>query len=174
LDLCTGSGCIAIACAYAFPDAAVDAVELSEDALEVAKINVARHDLEDQVRLVHSDLFENVRGQKYDIIVSNPPYVSEEELRRLPAEFQAEPEMGFYGGDDGLTLVVNILAQVADYLTEQGILVVEVGSSAETLQNLFPEIPFYWLDFENGGDGVFLLTAEQVDEFGDYFRSVLE
>ncbi|RLA18623.1 MAG: 50S ribosomal protein L3 N(5)-glutamine methyltransferase [Gammaproteobacteria bacterium] len=173
LDLCTGSACIAIACAYAFPDALVDAVDLSEDALEVAKINLAKHELEEQLTLYHSDLFSALPAQKYDLIVSNPPYVAIAEWEQLPAEFHAEPEMGFTGGESGLDLVIKILVDAADYLSEQGILVIEVGSSAETLQEKFPDIPFYWLNFENGGDGVFLLTAEQVFAFNKQFKEAL-
>jgi len=173
LDLCTGSACIAIACAYAFPDALVDAVDLSPDALEVAKINVAQHKLEDQLTLHHSDLLSAVPAQKYDLIVSNPPYVAISEWEQLPVEFHAEPEMGFTGGESGLDLVIKILVQAAEYLTEQGILIIEVGSSAETLQKQFPSIPFYWLEFEQGGDGVFLLTAEQVFTFNEQFKQAL-
>ena len=162
LDLCTGSGCIAIACAYAFPDAHVDAVDLSEDALEVAKINVAKHEVEEQLTLYHSDLFKALPAKKYDLIVSNPPYVAIAEWEQLPDEFHAEPEMGFTGGESGLDLVIKILVDAADHINDQGVLIIEVGSSAQTLQTQFPDAPFYWLDFEHGGDGVFLLTAEQV------------
>ena len=173
LDLCTGSACIAIACAYAFPDAKVDAVDLSEDALEVAKINVNKHEVEDQLTLYHSDLFTALPAQKYDLIVSNPPYVAIAEWEQLPAEFHAEPEMGFTGGETGLDLVLQILIQAAEYLSEQGVLIIEVGSSAQTLQTQFPDVPFYWLDFEHGGDGVFLLTAEQVFAFNQLFKEAL-
>jgi ribosomal protein L3 glutamine methyltransferase len=173
LDLCTGSGCIAIACAYAFPTAAVDAVDLSPDALAVAKINVAKHQAEDSVTLYRSDLFEALPGNQYDIIVSNPPYVAVAEWKNLPPEYHAEPEMGFTGGTTGLDIVLRILATAKDYLTEHGILVVEVGSSAQTLQDRFPEIPFYWLDFERGGDGVFLLTGEQLALYHDQFIAAL-
>jgi len=173
LDLCTGSACIAIACAYAFPDAQVDAVDLSADALDVAKINVAKHHLEDQLTLYQSDLLSALPAQKYDLIVSNPPYVAISEWQQLPDEFHAEPEMGFTGGASGLDLVIKILVNAADYLAEQGVLIIEVGSSAETLQTQFPNIPFYWLDFEKGGDGVFLLTAEQVFTFNEQFKQAL-
>jgi ribosomal protein L3 glutamine methyltransferase len=173
LDLCTGSGCIAIACAYAFRDALVDAVDLSEDALAVAEINVAKHLLSDSVTLYHSDLFNSLPETRYDVIVSNPPYVALEEWEQLPAEFRAEPVIGFQGGESGLDLVLRILVDANDYLTEQGILVVEVGSSAETLQYLLPEVPFYWLEFERGGDGVFLLTAEQVSDYQELFLAAL-
>ena len=174
LDLCTGSACIAIACAYAFPDARVDAVDLSEDALEVAKINVAKHEVEDQLTLHHSDLFAALPAQQYDLIVSNPPYVAITEWEQLPAEFHAEPEMGFTGGESGLDLVIKILVDAAEYISEQGVLIVEVGSSAETLQAQFPEVPFYWLNFEQGGDGVFLLTAEHVFAFNKHFKKALD
>ncbi len=173
LDLCTGSGCIAIACAYAFPEAMVDAVDLSEDALAVAAINVEKHQMQEQVTLHQSDLFNALAEKPYDIIVSNPPYVSLSEWENLPPEFHQEPAMGFKGGESGLDLVIKILAQAGDYLADNGILVVEVGSSAETLQATFPNLPFYWLDFERGGDGVFLLRAEQVREFHSQFESAL-
>ena len=174
LDLCTGSACIAIACAYAFADAYVDAVDLSADALAVAKMNVAKHQLDDAVTLYQSDLFKELPDDaRYDVIVSNPPYVCLEEWEQLPAEFRAEPDMGFKGGPSGLDIVLRILADADRYLTEQGILIVEVGSSAETLQNAFPDVPFYWLNFERGGDGVFLLTAEQVSQYNELFLAAL-
>ncbi|QWF69951.1 50S ribosomal protein L3 N(5)-glutamine methyltransferase [Methylomonas paludis] len=173
LDLCTGSACIAIACAYAFPDAQVDAVELSADALAVAEINIDKHELAPQVTLYQSDLFKQLPVTPYDIIVSNPPYVSIAEWQSLPAEFHAEPGMGFTGGENGLDLVLRILVDAKDYLAETGILIIEVGSSAETLQTLFPDVPFYWLDFARGGDGVFLLTAQQVQDYHSQFVSAL-
>lgn len=173
LDLCTGSACIAIACAYAFPEALVDAVDLSPDALNVAEINVDKHQLTDSVALYKSDLFKQLPEEQYDIIVSNPPYVSQGEWFALAPEFRAEPDMGFLGGESGLDLVLRILVDAGDYLTEQGILVVEVGSSAQTLQDAFPDVPFYWLDFERGGDGVFLLTADQVNQYHPLFIAAL-
>jgi len=169
LDLCTGSGCIAIACALAFPEADVDAVDISKDALAVAEINVAKHQLEGVVALFQSDLFADLPPDRYDIIVSNPPYVSLAEWLDLPAEFHAEPDLALKAGETGLDTVLRILAKAGDFLTEQGILVVEVGSSAQTLQDLFPEVPFCWLDFERGGDGVFLLTADQVNQHHETF-----
>lgn len=173
LDLCTGSGCIAIACAYAFQNALVDAVDLSVDALAVAYINVKNHQLSDSVTLYQSDLFNKLPAEQYDVIVSNPPYVCHEEWEQLPEEFRAEPDMGFKGGHTGLDIVIRILVDADDYLAEQGILIVEVGSSAQTLQDTFPDVPFYWLDFERGGDGVFLLTAEQVHDYHELFIAVL-
>ncbi len=174
LDLCTGSACIAIACAYAFADAVVDAVDLSADALDVARINIEKHQMEDVVTLYPSNLFNELPEIRYDIIVSNPPYVSIDEWQELPAEFRAEPDMGFKGGESGLDLVFRILVDADRYLAEQGILIVEVGSSAETLQNTFPDVPFYWLNFERGGDGVFLLTAEQVKFYNELFLTALD
>ncbi len=173
LDLCTGSACIAIATAYAFPEAVVDAVELSEDACAVAKINIEKHQMEDRVVLYQSDLFSALPPKSYDIIVSNPPYVSQAEWEDLPPEFHHEPAMGFRGGEQGLGLVLQILVEADHYLAEHGVLVIEVGSSAETLQRKFPGVPFLWLDFERGGDGVFLLTAEQVRQYHSSFLSAL-
>ena len=173
LDLCSGSGCIAIACAYAFQDALVDAVDLSPDALAVAEINIENHLLSDSVTLYQSDLFTALPLVQYDVIVSNPPYVNLEEWEQLPREFLAEPDMGFKGGQTGLDIVLRILVDADDYLAEQGILIIEVGSSAETLQNTFPDVPFYWLSFERGGDGVFLLTAEQVHDYHELFLAAL-
>ena len=173
LDLCTGSGCIAIACAYAFQEATIDAVDLSSDAMAVAEINLEKHQLFDSVTLYQSDLFANLPPDLYDIIVSNPPYVCQEEWEQLHKEFHAEPDMGFKGGQTGLDIVIRILVEANTYLAEQGVLVMEVGSSAQTLQATFPDVPFYWLDFARGGDGVFLLTAEQIQLYNELFISAL-
>ena len=169
LDLCTGSGCIAIACAYAFPEATVDAVDISREALAVAKININKHNLTQQVFPIESDLFSNLGGVRYDIILTNPPYVSRAEWQNLPAEYHAEPKIGFDGGETGLDSVKEILKHALEYLTDDGILIVEVGSSAEALQNAYPKVPFCWLEFERGGEGVFLLKADQLKEWQNTF-----
>lgn len=171
LDLCTGSACIAIACAYAFPEAQVDAVELSPEALAVAEINLAKHHMAERLRLVQGDLYQNLGDARYDLIVSNPPYVNRAEWQALPTEYHAEPRLGLESGEDGLDCVRRILAQAGQHLNAGGILVVEVGSSAAALEDTYPEVPFTWLDFARGGDGVFLLTAEQVAEFAELFAS---
>ncbi len=165
LDLCTGSGCIAISCAYRFPDARIDAVDISSEALGVASINIGRHGMEGRVEAVCSDLFTALEGRRYDIIVSNPPYVSWQEMEQLPAEYHREPSLSLEAGEDGLDVVVRILREATNYLEPDGIMVVEVGSSAEALMARYPEVAFLWLDFERGGDGVFLLTAGQLEQF---------
>lgn len=170
LDLCTGGGCIAIACAHAFSHAHVDAVDLSREALALAADNVALHDVQSQVSLHEGDLFEPLpKGQRYDIIVSNPPYVDAKDMASLPHEFRHEPELGLAAGADGLDIVKRILVRAPTYLNEQGILVVEVGNSASALADAFPDVAFTWLDFERGGEGVFLLTAAELDRHHDLF-----
>ena len=162
LDLCSGSGCIAIACAYAFEQADIVASDVSNDALDVAAINRSNHGLEDRLQLIESDLFENIPQQKFDIIVSNPPYVSEQEMAELDREFNFEPGSGLVAGKTGMDIVVPILQQAGNYLSDHGILMVEVGYSMPTLVQLLPEAPFTWLEFAHGGEGVFLLTREQL------------
>lgn len=165
LDLCTGSGCIGIACAYAFPQAQIDIADISDDALEVAKINIQKHEAGNQVTPINSNLFSNLEGKKYDIIVSNPPYVDEEDLKDMSEEFHHEPEIGLSSGKDGLECTDRILQQASEFLNEDGILVVEVGNSQFALAETYPDVAFQWLDFERGGDGVFLLTKHQLDQY---------
>jgi ribosomal protein L3 glutamine methyltransferase len=173
LDLCTGSGCIGIALAYEFPEAIVDATDISLDALAVASVNVEHHSLEDRVHLIESDLFSRLPGQRYDLIVSNPPYVDAEDMADLPAEFLREPELGLASGRDGLDITRRILAEAADYLTDDGLLVVEVGNSQWALVQGFPEVAFDWVEFERGGNGVFVLTAAQCREFQELFKGAV-
>jgi len=165
LDLCTGSGCIGIASAYAFSHARVDLADISQDAIDVATINIQRHDAQTQIEAIHSDLFSRLINKKYDIIISNPPYVDVEDMSALTDEFLHEPELGLSSGEKGLDLTRQILHQAADFLTEKGILVVEVGNSQYALQQQFPHVPFHWLEFERGGDGVFVLDKHQLERF---------
>lgn len=171
LDMCTGSGCIAIACAYAFPETEVDAVDISADALAVAERNIEAHGVENWVTPIRSDLFRELVSLQYDMIVTNPPYVDEEDMSDLPQEYRHEPELGLASGTDGLKLTRRILACAPDYLTEQGVLICEVGNSMVHLMEQYPEIPFTWLEFENGGDGVFMLTKQQLLDCAEYFTA---
>ena len=172
LDLCTGSGCIGIACAHAFPGAHVDLADLSRDALAVARENIRRHQLQGRVEAVVSNVFSALSGLRYDIIVSNPPYVPAAEYRQLPDEFQHEPGMGLEAGSDGLDIVVQILLHAGSHLSEGGILVVEVGNSADHLVEVFPEVPFLWLEFEYGGEGVFMLDVDQLATHQQVFENI--
>lgn len=163
LDLCTGSGCIAIACAYAFPGAQIDATDLSAKALEVAKINVLQHQLAERVHLFEGDLWAPLAQKQYDIIVSNPPYVGAVEMQELPTEYQHEPTLALASGQLGLDIVDRILKVAKRYLKEEGILVIEVGNTWQIMEEHYPTLPFIWLEFERGGEGVFLLNKKDLE-----------
>ncbi|WP_274584629.1 50S ribosomal protein L3 N(5)-glutamine methyltransferase [Neisseria leonii] len=161
LDLCTGSGCLAVQMAYHYPAARIDAVDLSLDALEVAAVNVERYGLADRINLIHTDLFEGLEDT-YDLIVSNPPYVDAESVAALPDEYLHEPELALGSGSDGLNATRRILARAAEYLNPHGVLLVEIGHNRDMLEAEYPDLPFTWLE-TSGGDGfVFLLTREQL------------
>ena len=161
LDLCTGSGCIGIACALAFPDAEVDLVDISPAALEVADGNIAAHRLERRVRTLESDLFEAL-DQAYDLIVCNPPYVDADDYADLPDEYRCEPELALAAGVDGLDVVRRVLRDAPDWLEDEGLLFVEVGNSAAALEDRFPDVGFTWVELERGGDGIFVFSREEL------------
>ena len=174
LDLCTGSGCIAAAIAVHMPWTQVTASDISAEALAVASRNVERHALEGRVHLVESDLFQSLAGNRFDLIVSNPPYVPEDEIGSLPGEFRAEPELGLVSGDDGLNACLEILSVSADFLMPEGVLICEVGESESALQDLLHEVPFIWLEFSAGGSGVFVMTREQLCKARPLIKEILE
>ena len=157
LDLCTGSGCIGIATAVHNPEWQVDLVDISEDALDLARENIARFEVGERVRAIRSDLFAGLAGEQYDLIVSNPPYVTHAEVDALPAEYAHEPELGLRAGDDGLDLALKILRDAPEHLSENGLLIVEVGESERALVRLLPEVPFAWVEFKVGQMGVFVV-----------------
>jgi ribosomal protein L3 glutamine methyltransferase len=162
LDIGTGSGCIAIALALALPHLSVDAADISADALDVTRINIDRLGVAGRVRAVRSNVFDGVPHARYDLIVSNPPYVSAAEVAALPKEYEHEPKLGLLAGEDGLSIVRRILADAESHLTPSGVLVVEVGDTEDAVMQAYPRVPFTWLEFERGGGGVFLLTAQEL------------
>ncbi|KAA6183321.1 50S ribosomal protein L3 N(5)-glutamine methyltransferase [Thiohalocapsa marina] len=177
LDLCTGSGCIGLAVAAHLPDADVDLADISPAALRMAARNRALNALEERVRLIESDLFaaigESMGETAYDVIVSNPPYVGSAEMDTLPEEYRHEPSLAFAAGERGLDLVLRILRDAPDYLTDDGILLVEVGNTEAVLMREFPDVPFTWIEFEHGGEGVFLLRRDQLLEFHPRFAEAV-
>ena len=170
LDLCTGSGCIGIACAYAFPEAQIDITDISLEALDVAQQNIDLHEMNFQVMPMQSDLFNDIPEKQYDLIVTNPPYVDNEDMGDLPDEFSYEPKLALEAGFDGLDIVKRILRDAIDYLSPQGVLVCEVGNSWVSLQEQYPQVPFNWLEFERGGLGVFSITREELIQYHHCFK----
>lgn len=164
LDMCTGSGCLGITAALVFDDASVDLSDISEAALAVANENITRHLVEDRVQTIHSDMFSALAGKQYNLIICNPPYVDKDDFQQAPAEFHNEPELALTSGEDGLDFTHKFLAQVAHYLHDDGILVYEVGNTEAALQAAYPDTPFMWVELEQGGNGVFILTKEQLNQ----------
>lgn len=162
LDMCTGSGCLAILMAHTFPNALIDAVDFSSDALEVARRNVAEYGLEQQVELIQSDLFTELGDKRYDLIVSNPPYVNAPSMQTLPEEYLREPQIALASGEDGLDHVRVILREAPGHLNENGLLVVEIGHNRDALEAAFPDLPFTWLETSAGDEHVFLISREQL------------
>ena len=169
LDLCTGSGCIGISCAYAFEQAEVVLSDISADALAVTQANIVEHNVGNRVTAVESDLFDNLGSQRFDLIVSNPPYVDARDLAEMPDEYQHEPELALASGHDGLDFTRRLLREAEQHLTAQGVLVVEVGNSWVALEQAFPEVAFVWLEFVEGDAGVFVLTRDQLLEHKESF-----
>ena len=174
LDLCTGSGCIAIACQYAFEDAEVCASDVSADALEVAKINRHEHEFDDVLTLYESNLFDDIPAQQFDIIVSNPPYVDAEDMAELGKEFKFEPSLGLAAGEDGLVLVDRILLQAVDYLSEQGVLIIEVGNSQQAMMEKFDFLPMTWVDFKFGGAGVSCIRYQDLKQNIEQIKHIVD
>ena len=170
LDLCTGSGCIAVAMALRCPDATVDATDIDPDALDVARVNVDRYAVDDRVRLIQSDLFDGVESEIYDLIVCNPPYVSSSDTDSLPVEYHKEPRHALEADEEGLEIVKKILGEAANHLTENGHLLIELGESAALLESQNPTVPFFWLTSRSGESVVLLLSAEQLKIHGECFR----
>lgn len=162
LDMCTGSGCLAILAAHTFPNASVDAVDLSADALDVAQYNVTDYHLDDQITLIESDLFTNLEGKRYDVIICNPPYVDAPSVAALPPEYKHEPELSLGSGDDGLDATRIILAKAAEHLNPNGLLLVEIGHNRDALEAAYPKLPFTWLDVAAGDQFVFMLRREDL------------
>ena len=164
LDLCTGSGCLAILLAHAFEKAKIDATDISNEALEVASKNVDDYGLEQRINLLQSDLFSALAGRRYDLIISNPPYVSAESMEALPEEYRHEPRNALASGEDGLEATQAILQEAANYLTEEGMLIVEIGHNRTALEEIFPQTPFTWLETSAGDGFVFMLKRDHLPQ----------
>jgi ribosomal protein L3 glutamine methyltransferase len=171
LDLCTGSGCIGIAMASYNADWLVDLIDISDDALALARENIVYQNVSDRARAIASDLFAGVREERYDLIVSNPPYVTEDEFDALPAEYAHEPKLGLTAGNDGLDFALRILVEAPDLLTEDGVLIVEVGESERALVELLPEVPFSWVEFDVGQMGIFVIDRRDLVDHADSIRA---
>ena len=171
LDLCTGSGCIGIASAYVFKEAKIVLSDISDKALEVARRNIQEYSLQDRLNVVSSDLFQQLPREKFDLIIANPPYVDANGLSTMPVEFLKEPVIALSSGQDGLDITRNILSNACDYLTKNGILIVEVGDSQHALRQEFPQVPFTWIHFEDGGDGVFLMNYDTLLKYQSIFNN---
>jgi len=169
LDLCTGSGCIGIATALKIPDATVVLSDISADAIKVAEQNIGQYELQERVKAIESDLFASLQGQRFDLIVSNPPYVDAEDFSNRPDEYRAEPDIALASGIDGLDFTRRLLQEAPNHLEEGGSIIVELGNSGRHLEAAFPSVPFLWLEFEHGGHGVFVLTREELVQFAAVF-----
>ena len=165
LDMCTGCGCIGIATALHMPEALVDVSDISTEALLVAQDNIQRHKLQDRVTAIQSDVFSGLPNSTYDLIVTNPPYVDKADIDSMPAEYQAEPAIALGSGDDGLDITRRLLKEAANYLNDNGVMIVEVGNSWENVEEAFPNVPFMWLGFESGGHGVFVITKQELMDY---------
>ncbi|MBC7696985.1 MAG: 50S ribosomal protein L3 N(5)-glutamine methyltransferase, partial [Bacteroidia bacterium] len=161
-DLCTGSGCLGVLLAAAFPNAAIDVIDISQDAIDVANINIENYGLEAQITAIKSDMFQALKGKKYDVIISNPPYIDAPSMAVLPAEYQNEPQLALGSGEAGLDHTHTILREAANHLNDDGILIVEIGHNREALEAAYPNIIFNWLDVSSGNEFVFLLTKSQL------------
>lgn len=168
-DICTGSGCLGILLANAFPDAAIDVVDISADAIAVCNINIANYGLQEQVTAIQSDMFAALKGKKYDLIISNPPYVDAPSMAKLPVEYRNEPQIALGSGVAGLDHTHKILREAATYLNDEGILVVEIGHNRDALEAAYPEVEFTWLDVAAGNQFVFLLTKEQLQSLSNSY-----
>lgn len=166
LDMCTGSGCLAILAAETFPNAEVTGADISADALEVAAINRSRFDLEGELELVQTDLFENLKGRRFDLIISNPPYVTEEAMQDLPAEYRHEPALALGAGDDGMDIMRRMMPELANHLTENGLAVIEIGDGREAFEAIWPDLPVTWLTTSGGDELVFAVRAEDLKHLG--------
>ena len=161
-DICTGSGCLGVLLAGSFPNAAIDVIDISQDAIDVANINIANYGLQDQISAIKSDMFSALKGKKYDLIISNPPYVDAPSMAALPIEYQNEPQLALGSGADGLDHTHTLLAEAAQYLNDGGILIVEIGHNRDALEAAYPNLVFNWLEVSSGTEFVFLLTKEQL------------